>query len=272
MMGWVVAFLASAAPCSVAMTNFSTVGDVKPDAASFLSETFAQKLAEHSNLKVTTAKNIGALVGLERQRELMGCDNNAGNCIAELAGAIGAQAVVVGEVARLERSLQVNLRVVNGKTSDLLFSTSVRGSTMDDIVDKLDDIATRAGAAIEHAFGGAPSAADGVAQSASSGVSVSRWLVVGAGALIAIVGAGLLIDAQVTSGRLGGTPTLDFTPGNADSAARLAGPLGTTGGVLIGVGVAVLVVGIVWRIVDPGGAPLAFSPPATSDTFAGAWP
>lgn len=62
------------------------------------SEVLATHLREHG-LKVMTGRDIGAVLGLERQKQLLGCMDDSTSCSAELAGALGVGALVVGTVA-----------------------------------------------------------------------------------------------------------------------------------------------------------------------------
>jgi hypothetical protein len=88
-----------------------SVTGVPADRAEFYSEYVAQQLVA-GGLKVVTPKEVASLLGMERQRQLLGCSDQ-GSCIAEIASALGADGVVQGEVARLENGgYQVSLKVV----------------------------------------------------------------------------------------------------------------------------------------------------------------
>ena len=69
--------------------------------AQFFSDYFAQELAA-TGLRVTTRAEILAVVGLERQKQLLGCSEDATSCLTELAGALGVEAIVTGSVAKTE--------------------------------------------------------------------------------------------------------------------------------------------------------------------------
>lgn len=77
--------------------------------AEFYSEHLAQNLRA-PGITVVTAREIQTLLGIERQKQLLGCGE--GSCIAELANALGADAVVLGDVALLEETYQVNVEVI----------------------------------------------------------------------------------------------------------------------------------------------------------------
>src|SRR5262245_45592158 len=74
------------------------VGDKE---AVFFSEHLAQQLAA-AGAKVTSDREISAVLGLERKRQLMGCPEGATQCMTELAGALGVDALVIGDIAKLQ--------------------------------------------------------------------------------------------------------------------------------------------------------------------------
>src|SRR5689334_3557653 len=81
----------------------------------FYTEHLASQLTLRG-LQVTTAKQISTLLGLEKQRELMGCKDAASSCMAELASALGVEGLVTGSVGKFETSYRINVSVV--ATSD----------------------------------------------------------------------------------------------------------------------------------------------------------
>src|SRR3954468_7651531 len=74
------------------------VGDKE---AAFFSEHLAQQLAA-AGAKVSSDREINSVLGLERRRQLLGCSENSNECVTELAGALGVDALVVGDIARLQ--------------------------------------------------------------------------------------------------------------------------------------------------------------------------
>lgn len=94
-----------------------TVTGVPLDRAEFYSEYVAQQLAS-SGLSVVTPRQMATILGLERQRQLMGCTDKSVSCAAEIASALGVDGIVLGEVAKLETGgFQVSLKVVWSRDS-----------------------------------------------------------------------------------------------------------------------------------------------------------
>src|SRR5258706_13451991 len=83
-----------AAPVKLAAPRLSGC-NVNPGELEFFTEHFAQQLTL-SGLQVTTAKQISSLLGLERQRENMGCKEAATSAMPERAAALGVDGAVTG--------------------------------------------------------------------------------------------------------------------------------------------------------------------------------
>lgn len=105
---------APAAPPSLAFPGFNAV-NLQPGEAVLYAEVLGQKLAA-LGFKVISGRDLAAALGLERQKELMGCGDSS--CIAELAGALGADGLVVGDAGKLDDTYTLNVKVLSrdGKT------------------------------------------------------------------------------------------------------------------------------------------------------------
>lgn len=100
----------------------------------FYGEHLAQELAL-AGAKVTTPREIQAAIGLERDRKLLGCNDSG--CLVELANALGADAILVGDVARIGTKVQVNLKLVAAKDAQTVAIYSDRVQRDDEILDAL---------------------------------------------------------------------------------------------------------------------------------------
>src|SRR4051812_13752442 len=84
-----IALTLAAAPIRLAAPAWQSV-DVDANKTRFFSDYFAQQLQQaRPEIRVTTETEIGQLIGLERQKALLGCNEASSNCMAELAGALG---------------------------------------------------------------------------------------------------------------------------------------------------------------------------------------
>jgi hypothetical protein len=116
-----------------------------------LAEFYADHLARalrREGFKVVTASEVAALLSMERQKELLGCSENAGACIAELGAAMGADAVLLVSLAKLEDLYQGNLKIISARDNALLSETSVEASGQKGLLAALDEGAKRLGAGL----------------------------------------------------------------------------------------------------------------------------
>jgi TolB-like protein len=70
---------------------------------------FANQVSKRG-VHVITHGDITAVLGLERQKQLLGCTEES--CVAELAGALGVRALLVGSIATAGSGFVVNLKVI----------------------------------------------------------------------------------------------------------------------------------------------------------------
>lgn len=119
--------------------------------AEFYVEHLAQQLAGRG-LQVTTAKQIRTLLGLERQRALAGCGDNASSCIEELANALGVDGILTGEIGRFEGAFQVNLKVLSPLNGRTLVAYSARVESEQGLLDELTYAARKMATALADQF------------------------------------------------------------------------------------------------------------------------
>jgi TolB-like protein len=116
-------------PPKIAVMGLTAI-QVPQELADFYGDHFAQQLA-FQGLAVVTRKEITALVGFERQRQLLGCDESS-SCTLELAGALGADGLAVGSVAKVGKELHISVRIVGRNDGAALasFSANVQGEEL----------------------------------------------------------------------------------------------------------------------------------------------
>ena len=59
----------------------------------------------------------GSMLGIERQKQLVGCGEDSSSCMAELSGALNARYVLGGSVSRFGDALQLNLPLFDNPTN-----------------------------------------------------------------------------------------------------------------------------------------------------------
>ncbi len=122
--GLLVLALAAAAPAfadgppRLAFLGLTPGKDVDAADVKTVSDVVESELLSFGHYQVSTPQSIAATLGLERQRQLMGCSES--ECTAEVLGALSADRIVQGDLARLEGVLVFNLSLVDGHTSRAL--------------------------------------------------------------------------------------------------------------------------------------------------------
>ncbi|MHB8873627.1 MAG: hypothetical protein ACYC8T_08065, partial [Myxococcaceae bacterium] len=184
---------AAPAPVLVAAPDFTAVG-MEAQLVGFYSAHFAQELQRHG-LRTITSKDIAAVLGLERQKELLGCRDSSSSCVVELASALGADALMTGEIADLGPFRQVNLRLLSARDGSSLSTRSLRAEGPDELLAALSGAAAEMAAQVNGALGRAPP----VEVARAQGTGAARrwwWLPAGAGAAVAVAGGAFLYDSK----------------------------------------------------------------------------
>jgi hypothetical protein len=132
--------LVSATPRTLASPGLTSI-NIDERVAAFYSEFFAQELAVKSGFRVVTQAEVATLLGLERQRQLLGCSDDSTSCMAELAGALGAEGVVTGSIARLGSGFAVTLKVISPGDARTLAVRTGRSKDEDSLLDWLTETA-----------------------------------------------------------------------------------------------------------------------------------
>ena len=104
------AFVVAASPdaIGIAVTPLQAT-QMPPEMAGYAEDRLANRLGERG-FKVTTSADIQALLGMERQRQLLGCSED--ECSTEIGAALGVPLLVVGRVSKIEERFDLDLRVI----------------------------------------------------------------------------------------------------------------------------------------------------------------
>ena len=127
-----------AGPVKLAASTFAVSGEDEARAAIWL-ERFAEVMRRDGRVEVTTASDLAHLLGLERQKQLLGCDSEATSCLAELANALGTDGVLVGSITRSGNAYLAVLKVIRQKNGSVWWSSSARVRGEPALLDWLDD-------------------------------------------------------------------------------------------------------------------------------------
>ena len=221
---------------------------------------FAQQVTRRG-VPVITRTDITATLGLERQKQLLGCTETESSCVAVLAGGLGVSALIVGSLARAGSGYVLNLKVMEASGSARALAIySERVPTEDALYALLERSAVEL-AELLHPKQTEPVTARSLA-----------WVPLGVGLLAGATGGVLFGIAKGTEGDVarGAASIMSLT----DARRRLESAVGLQTGAFLGWGVglaALLVAGGMARFGDapaapavtlhvaPGGAGLVFS-------------
>jgi hypothetical protein len=223
------------APVKLAAPGVSCVG-LEQGLCDVYLEHFVSVLSADGKVRITTAKDVAQLLGMERERQLLGCSDARGSCIAELAGALGVDGIVSASVAKTDSGFLVNLRVLHAADGSVWVQATGKSSSDDELQSWLDAQARN----FESQLAGLP-----------VGGALVRWTPAIAGGVVLVAGGVLFGWSKADAGQL-----TDSTNGlNAQQLSALAArgkvtqPLGAA---LMGVGAAGIAASLLWVALAPG--------------------
>lgn len=113
-----LALAATPAKTRIAVTGLSSAGEVDPKVAEAIGESVTAEVAARGYFEPISAGEIATLLGVERQRQLLGCGDDS--CMTEIASALGAPYVMSGSLTKLEGIFQLNLQVIDSQKARTL--------------------------------------------------------------------------------------------------------------------------------------------------------
>jgi hypothetical protein len=232
---------ANEAPIRVAVSGLQGV-NVPAEALTFYAEHVASNLRA-PGLSVVTAREISTLLGLERQKQLLGCGEAVTSCIAEMANALGVDAVIVGDVAKFGQTYQLNLKALNAADAKVLASRSARVEGDVAALDALARLGRELSGALFEAKGRtAPVELKAAGDGGGGGPSVRTlgFIPLGVGVVAAGVGGVLIGLSRADYAALTGS-AVPLTPKQALDLRTSGANRQTAGVVLAAVGAAAIV-------------------------------
>jgi hypothetical protein len=103
-----------------------------------LTSLVAAAAGKDARLDVLTNEDVRKAVALEAEQQSVGCSTE-GSCLAELAGALGARAIIYGSVGTLGGTHILTLSLYDSAQGRSGGREVVKGSTIDELAAGLDD-------------------------------------------------------------------------------------------------------------------------------------
>ena len=204
-------------------------------AGTFFNEHVADALTAQG-FRVTTAKEIEELVGLERRRQLVGCDESS-SCLSELANALGVDAIVTGEIGRFGGTYQLLLKVNSAIDGRQLASYGARVNGEEAVLDEIARGASAMAPQVAAAFG---RTLHPVVRRRVTTARDFAWLPALGGALVAGAGGFCMYQAGVRYQQLE-NPTAVMTVAQGDAIRKAGSTFQGAGLAALGVGGAALI-------------------------------
>ncbi len=245
---------------------------VEQDAVDTISGLIAVILDENDRLEVLSGSDVKQLIALESQKQAMGCADDS-SCLADVAGALGAELVVFGAAGKLGTLYNLNINLYDSKQGRSVGRVAVQAGSLEQLPGQLRPalqslvkkaLAARGGGAAPPAVATdeAPPRTDPIeaepppqtTTAASSGPGVMPYVVAGSGGVLVVAGVSALALSFVPSIAIGLAEN-DFNDGTTTALQSAAfwqdnywlAPVSfVAGSVLVLAGVGALAGGLAW--------------------------
>lgn len=129
----------------IAVLGVRVEGGVSQGTANLLSELISSDVQKTEAYDVLTSADVATMLGVERQRQLMGCSDDE-SCFAEIGAALGAALVLDASVGTVGNLRVLSLRLVDNRKAKVLARESISVSDESALVGA-------AHTAVSHVFG-----------------------------------------------------------------------------------------------------------------------
>jgi hypothetical protein len=220
------------------------------DKLQYYSDHFAQQLSLRG-LRVVTRAELAALVGLERQKELLGCADGT-SCTAEISAALGVDGLVTGSLGIQGEELQIDIKVVATSDRPPLSVYSHRGQAKA-ILDELALASWQVAVDVLKTLRpGAPlppkpqieTTRSGASSSGPSSLRHLGWIPIAAAPIVALISVPFFGTANSDHQLLTRTPSYDLYVGTPQGYAAAGNDAQTTGAALVATSIALLAIGV----------------------------
>lgn len=126
----------------LAVVRLQPRGGITADTAALFTDSLIAELRRQPGTTVLGDADISAAIGLERQKQLLGCSEDS-SCLAEIGGALGVDRLIHGSIGRVGESLVINISSIDPDGARAVSSVSERlkASSDEAFLDALPGIA-----------------------------------------------------------------------------------------------------------------------------------
>jgi TolB-like protein len=100
--------------------DVQATGGTTPALAESVTQAVISEVSAKGFYQVLSSRDLSSMLGIERQKQLLGCSEDSASCITELSGALNAQYALAGNVSRFGDALQLNLQLFDNKKNQVV--------------------------------------------------------------------------------------------------------------------------------------------------------
>ncbi len=221
--------------------------------ASILTEVLATELAKAGRLEVLGEADLLTLLGLEKQRQLLGCDDTG--CLAAIGGAMGANWLVAGSVGSLGELTRVDVKVLDPRRTVVAARHGFESREVPELLARTRALVPQLVRVMDPTAPLPEAPKVETAAPAARGPGVGPFVLLGAGVAVAGAGAALVVVGNGFKGEDLSRLTYREAEVRQQQAQRKI-EIGTAG---VAVGAAAAVAGLVWWLAAPSQSAPAYA-------------
>lgn len=111
---------------------------VEPGTANLIMDVVTSAFSKTNRFDVKSGDDIAELINLEAGKEALGCDD--ASCMAEIAGAMGAEYVVSGRIGKLGSTYVLKIAVFNPQEGRTVGQEAIQSKSLDELPARLEPI------------------------------------------------------------------------------------------------------------------------------------
>jgi hypothetical protein len=138
---------AAEAQPKIVVPGVSVTGGVTQDVGQVITELVLEALLNRHGVRALGPSDIKDMLDAEQQKQLLGCDKES--CMAQIAGAMGADRLIAGMAGKLGDLYVVTLKLIDTHSADVTSRSSKRFR-------KLEEVPDAVGPLVDELLGSAP--------------------------------------------------------------------------------------------------------------------
>lgn len=127
----------AAPPLRLVMADVSGPAGTPPAELAGLSDVFRAAMTGITTYEVLTSKDVAARLGLQREKQLLGCAEDAQACMSEIAEAMNSDRVLRAEVSQLDGYAQLVVTLTQGDALAVIARATRRAGDLSGLADEL---------------------------------------------------------------------------------------------------------------------------------------